>query len=145
MNATRVKAEGGDGEAMLDLGDWYYHGEKGLAEDFKQAAGWYQRGHDLGHVSCTAQLGLCHARGEGVEYDEAYAVHLYSIAADRGSEIGCYYLARIFAEGWTGLRKNPREATRWFRAMESAKVRDCLSDDERDEAAKWLRKHAVDS
>ena len=145
VKATRAKAEGGDAEAMLMLGGWYYDGKMGLAEDFEQAAGWYQRGHDLGHLTCTMELGHSYDNGEGVEQDKAYALHLYSIAADRGSQLGCYYLAKCFAKGWNGLRKNPREVTRWFRAMESATVRDLTDEKFRDEAAEWLRKHAVDS
>ena len=140
----RAEAEGGDGNAMFDLGEWYYYEEMGLAKDYKQAASWYQCGDDLGHASCTAQLGLCYARGDGVGKDEALAVHLYTAAAKSGSEVGCYYLANCFANGWNGLRKNARLATRWFRAMESATVREA-GDDARDAAAEWLREHAVDS
>ena len=139
----RARAEGGDAEAMVDLGQWYYFGQKGLAKDHKQAAGWYQRGHDLGQATCTSNLGVHYARGEGVEQDAVYAVHLYSIAAARGSEHGCYNLARCLAEGHLGLRENAREATRWCRAMESATVRDS-SDGARDHAAEWLREHAVE-
>ena len=73
-----------------------------------------------------------------------YAVHLYGIAAARGSEHGCYNLGQAFAHGFYGLPKNAREATRWYRAMESAAVRDA-SDDARDDAAKWLREHAMES
>ena len=144
VKAVRAAAEGGDVEAMLALGKWYYAGYYGLAKDSKQAAGWFQRGDDLGHVTCTANLGVCYALGEGVEKDKVYAVHLYGMAAARGSERGCYNLAKNFAYGLNGLRKNARAATRWYRAMESATVRDDF-DESRDKAAKWLREHAVDS
>ena len=140
----RAEAEGGDGNAMFDLGEWYYYEEMGLAKDYKQAASWYQCGDDLGHASCTANLGSCYHLGNGVERDEAYALCLYGIAAKGGSEDGCYYLAQCLAYGWNGLRKNARAATRWFRAMESATVREA-GDDARDAAAEWLREHAVDS
>ena len=93
---------------------------------------------------CTAHLGVRYELGEGVEKDGALAVHLYSIAAARGSELGCYWLAKCFADGLAGLRENAREATRWFRAMESAEVEDA-SDYVRDKAAEWLREHAVES
>ena len=138
VKAIRARAEGGDGEAMYVLGQWYYHGSKGLAMDFKQAFGWWQRGDDLGHVPCTAELRICYTNGVGVEQDEAYALCLYGIAAKGGSEVGCYYLAQCLAKGWNVQRKNPRAATRWFRAMESATVRDA-PDCVRDKAAKWLR------
>ena len=144
VKATRARAEGGDAEAMFVLGQWYYHGSKGLAMDFKQAFGWWQRGDDLGHATCTAELGLCYTLGDGVEKDEVYALHLYTAAAGRGSERGCFNLAHGLAYGFLGLRKNARAATRLYRAMESATLRDAC-DDARDEAAEWLREHAVDS
>ena len=144
VKAVRAEAEGGDAEAMCDLGNWYYFGKKGLTKDFKQAAGWWQRGDDLGQVKCTAMLGACYAQGHGVEKDEVYAVHLYTAAAARGSQVGCYFLANYLAMGWGGMRSNARAATRWFRAMESAEAEDA-SDGARDDAAKWLREHAVDS
>ena len=144
VKEVRAMAEGGDAEAMSDLGQWYYYGRNGLAKDRKQAADWFQRGDDLGDVTCTAMLGACYDLDDGVEQDEVYAVHLYTAAAARGSEIGCCLLANYLAKGWSGLRKNPRAATRWYRAMESATVRDA-SDGARDVAAKWLREHAVDS
>ena len=138
----RAMAEGGDAAAMYHLGMLYSTGAMGLSKDLKQAAGWWQRGHDLGDATCTTMLGLCYARGEGVEKHGLHAACLFGIAAGSGSESGCFYLAHSFANGWFGLR-NAREATRWYRAMESATLRD-VEDHIRDKAAKWLRKHAVE-
>ena len=144
VKAMRARAEGGDTEAMCRMGAWHFFGMRGLAKDAKSGVGWWQRGHDLGHATCTAGLGVCYVYGQGVEQDEAYALCLYGIAAARGSESGCYILANRLANGWNGLRKNARAATRWYRAMESATVRDA-DDESRDKAAEWLREHAVDS
>ncbi len=138
----RAMAEGGDAAAMYHLGMLYSTGAMGLSKDLKQAAGWWQRGHDLGDGTCTTLLGLCYARGEGVEKHGLHAACLFGIAAGSGSESGCFYLAHSFANGWFGLR-NAREATRWYRAMESATLRD-VEDHIRDKAAKWLREHAVE-
>ena len=143
VKAMRARAEVGDTEAMLKMGNWYLDGEMGLAKDYKPATGWYRRGHDLGHVTCTNILGFCYEGGVGVEKDQAYALYLYAIAAERGSEAACSNLAGCLSEGDCGMRKNAREATRWYRAMESATVRDAR-DDARDYAAKWVREHAVD-
>ena len=145
VKAMRTRAEGGDGDAIHTLAKCYYFGHKGPAKDFKQATGWYRRGHDLGHATCTSDLGRRYERGEGVEQDKAYALYLYAIAAKDGSETGCGNLASCLAEGYLGLRENyAREATRWYRAMESATVRDA-SETLRADAAKWLREHALDS
>ncbi len=144
VKALRAEAEGGDADAMNWLGHSFYNGKCGLPVDYEQAASWYQRGHDLGNATCSASLGLCYEEGDGVEKDEAYALHLASIAADRNSEAGCFALATYFAQDMAGMRPNLREATRWFRAMESASLRDAI-DCLRDQAAVWLRKNAVES
>tara|TARA_Y100001970_G_C14076254_1_gene772164 strand:+ start:206 stop:1072 length:867 start_codon:yes stop_codon:yes gene_type:complete len=143
VKTVRAEAEGGDMGAMCALGLWYLHGEKGLSKNFEQAVSWFQRGDDLGAVTCTALLGSCYENGNGVRKDVAYALCLYSIAAKGGSELGCYCLADALAHGRHGLRTNARAATRWYRAMESARVR-FENDNNRDNAAKWLREHAGD-
>ena len=136
-------AANGDAEAMCELGLYYYDGEMGLAVDYKQAADWFQRGDDLGHATCSAMLGRCYEEGCGVEKDEVYSLCLYGIAAARGSELGCHNLAAQLSAGRCGARTNARAATRWYRAMERATVRDAF-DLARDSAAEWLRKHAVE-
>ena len=143
VKELRAKAEGGDAAAMYHLGRWYFTGDMGLSKDLKQATGWWQRGYELGHATCTSELGLCYARGEGVEKEGAHAACLYGIAAARGSESGCFRLAHSFANGLNGLPMNAREATRWFRAMESATTRR-KTDHIRDKAAKWLSEHAME-
>ena len=128
----RARAEGGDGDALAKLGDWYYHGIKGLAKDYKLAIRWYQRGHDIGHATCTAHLGYHYERGEGVRPNLMYAMHLYTAAAKGGSETGCTFLADLFRLQEYGLQGVPRmdilaadnEATRWYRAAQSAPLRD---------------------
>ena len=71
VKAVRTAAEGGDAGAMRDLGRWYFLGDHGLAKDYKQAVSWFQRGDDLGHVTCTAGLGSCYSTGRGVEKNVA--------------------------------------------------------------------------
>ena len=85
VKKTRALAEGGNGDAMYNMGCYYHKGTRGLAIDFKQAVGWWQRGHDAGNVRCTANLAFCYEKGVGVEKNSAYSMHLYSIAAAHGS------------------------------------------------------------
>ena len=143
VKAVRARAEAGDAESIEQMGSWYYIGKKGLAKDVEQATGWWQRGHDLGHAKCTSTLAIQYEFGHGAEQDKAYALHLHTAAACRGSAVACFNLAVSFADGDCGLRQNPREATRWYRAMESAKMKDA-DDDCHAEAAEWLRDNAVD-
>ena len=143
VKETRAKAEGGDVLAIFKIGAWCDTGMNGLVKDVEQAAGWRQRGHDLGDPSCTSRLAHHYEFGEGAKQDTSYALHLYTAAACRGSALACYDLALSFDRGDCGLRPNPREATRWYRAMESAEIDD-VAEEYHDKAAKWLRENAVD-
>lgn len=140
VNAMVKRAETNDGDAMYNLGLWYNNGHHGLAVDSKKAVSWYQRGHNLGHATCTSALGLCYEEGVGVRRDVVYAVCLYSIAAARGSEAGCHNLAIYLSAGHGGLRENESAATHWFRAAVRAPVRDA-SASARDTIATWLHDH----
>ena len=143
VKETRAKAEAGDARAMCKMGSWHHGGKMGLAEDLEQAAGWWRRGHDLRDPPCTAGLAIQYEYGEGVKQEGAYAVHLYTAAACRGSAKACYNLALSFARGDLRLRPNLREATRWYRAVESAEIDDA-AEEYHDKAVEWLRENAVD-
>lgn len=143
VEMERERAREGNVRSMLCLGFWYMDGMKGLPRDRKEALRWYTRGHGLGGVACTTNLGACYLNGEGVEKDEARAMHLYSVAAGRGDECACFQLGWSFADGLNGLPRDHREATLWFRAMGGAEVRDAPQS-LRDKAARWLREHAAE-
>ncbi len=85
VKKIRARAEGGDGDAMFKLGKCYAEGEKGIAVNPEEAVGWFQRGHDASHVTCTAVLGRYYLEGAGAEKNTVYGMHLCSVAADRGS------------------------------------------------------------
>ena len=133
----RKRAEDGDADAMYILGTWCYSGERGLALDRKQAFGWFEQGHALDHAPCT-----CGLAERYLSENEAFAMHLTTLAAARGDEYACYCLGKSYARGHHGLCKDAEMATHWFAAMQSATWRDAGEAD-RDHAAKWLREHAA--
>ena len=61
-------------------------------------------------------------------------------AAELGSEGACGLLGLANAEGVFGFDKDPQEATRWYREMQTCAVRNA-SDELREQAAAWLREH----
>ena len=128
----RKRAEDGDADAMYILGTWCYSGERGLASDRKQAFGWFEQGHALDHAPCT-----CGLAERYLSENEAFAMHLTTLAAARGDEYACYCLGKSYARGHHGLCKDAEMATHWFAAMQSATWRDAGEAD-RDRAAKWL-------
>ena len=109
------KAEGGDTSALLSLGYFYLNGRPGLQRDPKRAVDFFQRAHYLrGEPDCTHSLAKCYLIGDGVERNEAYGIHLMTRAADQGSELARFSLARFFAEGSHGMPKSAHEATHWY-------------------------------
>jgi len=57
----RRQAEAGDGAAMFMLGNWYLHGQKGLAKDHAKAFEWLSKSHEAGDASGTGELGGCYS------------------------------------------------------------------------------------
>ena len=66
-----------------------------------------------------------------------------TMGAERGSQLGCYVLAKSFAAGDYGLPEDAKQATKWYRKMlacTNSTDPDCAEE----EAAAWLREHATD-
>ena len=71
IDALRVRAEAGDGEAQLDLGFMYGSG-RGVPQDAAETVRWWRLAADQGHVSAKYNLGFMYANGEGVPQDDAF-------------------------------------------------------------------------
>ena len=140
MAALRVKAEGGDASAMSLLGPAYYKGERGLKKDMTQAFTWLKRAADLNNVRGLTNCGVAYLNGWGVERSSIRGLMMLTAAATLGSEHACGILGLVNAEGVDGLDKDPREATRWYRKMETCESCNA-SEDYREQAAAWLREH----
>ncbi|QIK38773.1 sel1 repeat family protein [Caldichromatium japonicum] len=75
------KARAGDPVVQTYVGEIY---EKGLglpAPDYSQAAEWYRRAADQGHVPAQIYLGSLYERGLGVSKDKGKALDLYRHAS----------------------------------------------------------------
>ena len=57
-----------------------------------------------------------------------------------GSEHACAILGLANAEGRFGFDKDPQEATRWYREMQTSDLRNSV-EAHREQAAAWLREH----
>jgi hypothetical protein len=133
-------AEAGVGWAMYVLGFWYENGEKGLAMDEAKAFEWYKKSHEAGNATGTGCLGLFYLRGNGVPECQSRANTLLSDAAARGSKYACHKLGRVYADGDWGFPKDDTMARRYYSMVASAAIDDCY-DEEKEEAATWLREH----
>ena len=140
LPALREKAEGGDTSAMFDLGCAYRDGTRGLKKDLTQAFTWLKRSADLNNVRGLTNCGVLYLNGDGVERSPSRGLIMLGAAAALGSEHACAVLGWANAEGCFGLEKNPQEATRWYREMQTCDS--ChTSEAYHEKAAAWLREH----
>src|SRR3954471_11089995 len=66
LNDLKIRAEAGDKTATRQIAEAYYLG-RGVDQDFKVAAQWYEKLAKQGDVRAQTSLGLIYARGYGVE------------------------------------------------------------------------------
>ena len=137
---TRRKAEGGDRDAMRDLGFWYRDGEKGLAVDLKQAFEYFERAAELDEPTALSACAQALLEGKGVERDTARGHFMLGAGCALGAEHACYLKGFGHQLGLWGLKKDDKQATRWFRKMPGCSVKNSAGN--REKAAKWLREHA---
>jgi TPR repeat protein len=80
-----------------------------VVKDLVQAAYWYRKSAEKGDAQAQNDLGLCYARGDGVEKDEAQAVLWYRIAAEQGNSEAQINLGFSYESG-VGVAKDEIEA-----------------------------------
>ena len=140
VKATRAEADGGDGEAMWQLGAWYSHGTNGLVKDSAQARAWYERSaatRDPMGLSC---FGSCLLRGAGGPQNTSLGLVYITDGAHLGSNLGAYTLGKAFFHGKYGLPADSVQARFW---LKKAVDKECkfthLADTAEALAEEWLR------
>jgi localization factor PodJL len=78
-----LAAEGGDVQAMHNLGVFYFRGEGG-PQDLASAAQWFRKAADGGVVESQYNLALLYQSGSGVQKDLTKARYWFGEAASRG-------------------------------------------------------------
>ena len=145
MKATRAKAEGGDGEAMWQLGAWYSQGTNGLVKDSAQARAWYERSaatRDPMGLSC---FGSSLLRGAGGPQNTSLGLVYITDGAHLGSNLGAFRLGEAFFKG-NGLPKDPVQARFWLKTVVCGEWKfDHLSDNAKAKAKEWLRDLQLDA
>lgn len=94
---TARAAEGGEANAMHNLGLYYFRGEGG-PQDLASAAQWFRKAAELGVVDSQYNLGLMYQSGSGVQKDPAEALKWFSQAAARGDGLARTAADRLKAQ-----------------------------------------------
>ena len=111
--ALIAKAEQGDVKTQVAVALRYDSAGRG-AEDYAQAASWYQRAADAGDAVAQNNLGSLYQNGLGVPKDLERARALYAKSAAQGFPMAENSLGYMFDLGLGGLVQDRAIADRWY-------------------------------
>lgn len=97
-------------DAQFQLGVQYMYGTD-VPKDPSQAAAWFRRAADQGHVPAIRELGILVASGEGAEADPEEGARLLGRAADELDPGAMYHLGLMYEKG-IGLPVDRQKAVR---------------------------------
>lgn len=114
--AYRKSAEMGNPEAMCFMGEWYYHGEKGMTADVNETFRWWKKAAERGYYQAQYMIGDCYDFGRGVKEDKKEAVKWFKRSASKDYIPAVYALGLCYYCG-NGVRTNKKEALKYFKRV----------------------------
>jgi len=113
-----LKAQEGDSDAQLSLGDAYKFGW-GFQKDEAEAARWYRRAADQGNTDAQYELALLLIAGSGVPTNFEEAASWLRKSGEQGNGKALFNLALMYQRG-RGVPKDELEAGRLLGSIKSA-------------------------
>lgn len=95
------------------IGDTYFFGEDGKAQNYAVAAYYYRQAYDEGDYEAMVNLGYLYEKGLGVEQNTTYAAYYYYQAACQGIPTAEYNMGNCYYYGW-GVGEDIAEARLWY-------------------------------
>lgn len=108
-----TKAEQGDVDAMVMVGDCYNRGVH-TEKDDQEAHRYYKMAADKGHVQANLMVAIDLLNGIGTPKDKKAGTKYLQIAADGGAAFGQYLLASMYKIGEIGLFGREQKAMKYF-------------------------------
>ena len=108
-----TKAEQGDVDAMVMVGDCYNRGLH-TEKDDQEAHRYYKMAADKGHVQANLMVAIELLNGIGTSKDKKAGTKYLQIAADGGAAFGQYLLASMYKIGEIGLFGREQKAMKYF-------------------------------
>lgn len=105
-------AENGYAPAQFRLGLSYLYG-KGVKENGRQAAFWFQKGAQQDHLGSQYSLGLLYLKGIGVPQSDALALQRFQQLGEQGFVPAQYQFAQMIEQG-QGAAADPDLALHWY-------------------------------
>ena len=117
----KTRAEQGDAEAQIRVGNSYWFGSSGFPQDYEKAAYWLRLAAEQGNVearddlgSLYGSLGFKYDQGEDVEQDDEMAVYWFKRAAELGNATSAFVLYVNYSMG-KGVEEDDEMAMQWLR------------------------------
>jgi len=111
--AAERQAQGGDVQAMVELGRIYLNGA-GRPRDYDHAMEWFLKAAKEGNAAGQVGVGFLFSRGLGCPLDKKKAGEWFRRAAEQNDAKGQYNLALLMNQGWLGPDQL-RESLSWFK------------------------------
>lgn len=108
-----TKAEQGDVDAMIMVGDCYNRGLH-TEKDDQEAHRYYKMAADKGNVQANLMVAIDLLNGIGTSKDKKAGTKYLQIAADGGAAFGQYLLASMYKIGEIGLFGREQKAMKYF-------------------------------
>lgn len=103
----------GDMEAAVHLGNLYYNGPDGNAQNAQEALPYWQRSVDNGNMSVANKVAYCYMAGIGCTENQREGFRYFQMNADHGDKDAQYEVGECYEEG-IGCEKNPILAKRYY-------------------------------
>ena len=114
LAALKKRADHGDAQAELTLGESYYLGANGAIQDLTQAAAYFHKAAQQGNAEAQFYFGIMNLNGQGVPQDAAQGAAWYRKAAEQGNVEAQYSLASLYVAG-QGVPADDAQAVVWYR------------------------------
>lgn len=114
LSALRKKADLGAADAQFEIGLLYADGD-GVPKDWSEAARWYLKAAEQGHLIAQNNLGTIYmVGGHGLAKNETEGFRWHLKAAVSGVATAQFDLSLQYSEG-RGVEKDNVEAAKWMR------------------------------
>ena len=115
------RAEKGNAQDQIDLGNLYYSGE-GVEQSYEEALKWYTKAAEQGSAAAQFKLGYMYQHGEGTGQSYEKALQWFLEAAQLENSDAQYSAGYIYEHG-LDTRQDDKEALKWYvRAAENGNI-----------------------
>lgn len=113
LDSIKTLVDAGNVKAKKALGDYYFGGYAGIAQDYAKALELYTEAGEKGDADAQAQVGYIYQYGCGVDPDYEKAMEWNNRAAQQGNAQGQAQIGWLYQQG-LGVTQNLDEAGRWY-------------------------------